>query len=254
MDERKPTKILEERLNAEKILAWYANRDTDDSGKHSQYGYYRETSIDIPHLTSQYGAIVRFLNDGSDLDSGVGSGFFVRPNILVTAYHVVINDHSDPNAEGVLTKDGKFISLNRSKISKPNSLYFGGRDLSDLAIIEFGNDVHDQALKFSDEEPISSQAAVMIGYPHRIHYSEGIMTSFGDVSDFGRGLLHSIPAEQGYSGSPIFSLEGKVIGMHIISLDRDQKLGPDFIYKKSIPAYIILQALKEFQTQPQQNY
>jgi len=129
MDKRKLPDILEERLDIEKIRAWYREWEKCDGTKqsivninsqYSQDGYYKEPNIQIPQLTDQYGAIVRLVYSKSDPSSGVGSGFFVRPDILVTAYHAVINDDPNLNAERILTKNGKFISLSESKVTKLN--------------------------------------------------------------------------------------------------------------------------------------
>lgn len=271
--------ILEGKLDIKKIMEWYdewyeldktpsysieaaANEYLLIANKYSQSGYYREGNVILPQLTSQFLGIVRFVGSEAD-SSGVSTGFFVEPNILVTAHHnITYYENEFPHTWGAMIKNRGFVTLSNSDITKRSDL--------ELAIIELEDSMQSQILELSEETP-RFQPIVAVGYTDRIPYHKSIMASFGALLDYEytalgatpiaslpsksnyeqnlmkQCIFGTAPSEAGYSGSPIFSLSGSVIGMHIgrILTVNQSILGipPTQIV---MPAHKISQALKDY--------
>jgi len=189
-----------------------------DNKRLYQRGLYREPNVDIPEIVDLYPAVVAFVDAGDDAEKGFGSGFFVSPRTLVTAYHVIQDYRKKPNnKKGILTKEGEYISLIGSRITRPN------RRL-DLALIEFEDDVHDMFLELSEEIPYLDPV-IAAGYPLEVQPSEGIMSSFG-AAYAGQNWC-TCPAVMGFSGGPAFSLDGKVIGLLVTSNPESHTISED---------------------------
>ena len=140
-------------------------------------------------------------------ESGIshGSGFFVsQEGYILTAAHVVVG-----RSLVVKTYDGRFYEAQHIKTD---------REL-DLALIKAISSTE----KFT-EVGIGDSSAVekgdrilVIGTPISGEYEYTSVTGIISGIDRHRGLLQlSIPTYQGHSGSPVFDIQGRAIGVIIM--------------------------------------
>lgn len=251
MFEKPEFRVLKETLTVERINDWYHSLGdlnlffdhikNDDIDKHkalqqimddydkskqeySQDGFYTEDNVHIPQLTGHYGGIVAFVASEKNSKKSRGTGFFIRPNLLLTAYHVVA-DLLPGTEKGVKTGAGEFIPLEGSRIIDPynsastrkghrsyRDIALGLHRYRDIALIEFASDVNYEVLKLSDDESLSMQPSIAVGYDGNRPIKEGLLTSFG-VAYIGQQSQSTNPVVNGFSGGPHLSLDSKVIGM-----------------------------------------
>ena len=140
-------------------------------------------------------------------ESGIshGSGFFVsQEGYILTAAHVVVG-----RSLVVKTYDGRFYEAQHIKTD---------REL-DLALIKAISSTE----KFTEVDIGDSSAVekgdriLVIGTPITREYEHTSVTGIISGIDRHRGLLQlSIPTYQGHSGSPVFDVQGRAIGVIIM--------------------------------------
>ena len=143
-------------------------------------------------------------------ENGLGSGFFIDKNLLVTNYHVV-EDAEDGvvslKTQGGIEDAGKVVVTDEeSDLAIIRTLR------SDYTALEMGSDV---GLKMGDE-------IFVIGSPEGL----GGTLSQGIISAQRRGdrLQITAPISSGSSGSPVFSKDFKIIGISVSYMPEGQNL------------------------------
>ena len=155
------------------------------------------------------------MRDGKDKPISLGSGFFVRPDVVATNYHVikgasdglvkVVGKTSIYRIEGVVGFDKKKdLALLKLKgvIGKPLIL-------ADISKIEVGQEV------FALGNPKGLEGTI----------SQGIISG-SNLRDVGDENLIQItaPISPGSSGGPVVNKKGEVIGVAVASLSGGQNL------------------------------
>ena len=158
--------------------------------------------------------IITFNENGKPISQG--SGFFVRPNVVVTNYHVIksasaasvkmVGNSRNYSVDGVvgIDKTNDLVLLSVSGLfGKPLSL------VSDLARIDVGQDI------FALGNPQGLEGTI----------SSGIVSS-KVLRQIGRENLIQItaPISPGSSGGPVVNEIGQVIGVATASLESGQNL------------------------------
>ena len=147
-------------------------------------------------------------------NGGIGSGFVIFDNAVVTNHHVV----SDAKSAEIIFHDGTKVSSNKT--------LFLDR-VRDIAILEVkGIPATAIAVAFFGEVPKQGATVIAIGHPQGANYSvtKGIVSAVRSAED----LMRQFPGEQfagtwiqtdaainpGNSGGPLVGLNGQVVGMN----------------------------------------
>lgn len=135
-------------------------------------------------------------------ETAFGSGFVVDPSgVIVTNYHVI------QGASDLLVKmkDGEIYD-------RVDVLEYDTR--RDLVVIKIRAFKPLPTLALADREVEVGEDAVAIGNPKGLEHtvSAGIISAYRQAEGY-RLIQISVPISPGSSGGPLFSLEGKVIGI-----------------------------------------
>ena len=134
-----------------------------------------------------------------------GSGFFIGPGKILTSAHVIEDVYSIRIISSMTT-------YNRVTILKMDE------DM-DLALLTI-NYCREKFLTLENKQiPIRDQNLVAVGYNYdedKNDVSYGIVHAV--VSDEGvQDIINSVPIYAGWSGGPLFNLEGHVVGIHTMA-------------------------------------
>ncbi|WP_313385960.1 serine protease [Chishuiella sp.] len=148
-----------------------------------------------------------------------GTGFFITPNIILTAYHVIIDER--------IEEDKIELILNDNKIGKCNVLSFDEQSDVCLLICDYNNTI---SLPLTTSNIRINEAWESFGFPYQGE-TEGLRI-YGTINQIVNDEKYNILLNcqeidvnynyGGLSGSPVIS-NGKVIG--IILSQIDDKLG-----------------------------
>ncbi len=146
-------------------------------------------------------------------ESGLGSGFFVDTNKIITNYHVIENIDK---ANIILNNsDKKYTVLGYLAVDKANDLV--------LLQIDFNNV---NFIKLESKMPQPGEKVYAIGSPIGLAktISEGIVSGIRDF-EHKKLLQITAPISQGSSGCPILNEEGNVVGVAVAGIDNASNVG-----------------------------
>ena len=154
--------------------------------------------------------------DASNEVKMTGSGFFIRPGLVVTNLHVIENAHR----VDVRTFDGKgktYPVLGVSRIDVEG-------DLALLSVEMPG--ARPRTLALSQVVPDEGERIFVIGNPLRLEgsVSDGIVAAVREVPNLGKIIQITAPISQGNSGSPVFNMRGEVVGVVTIKVTNGQDI------------------------------
>lgn len=174
-------------------------------------------------IESKKTAVVAIMAENKDKPSegGIGTGFFINDNYIVTNFHVV--------------GDGNYnlkVGMENNDAIYDAEIVFGDKD-SDIAVIKLKDwdkfkkeNPQLTYLKFADKMPKATDTAWAIGHPWGLFYS----ISKGIISVEGRKSPNPIPTWwiqsdahifQGNSGGPLLNEDGEVIGINSVMIARE---------------------------------
>ena len=139
-------------------------------------------------------------NNGKTL--GIGSGFFVKPNLIATNYHVI-----EGAAKGTAKLVGKYTTYNIEGVTATDKT----NDLALLKVTAYGI----KPLPLGDSDAVRIGATVYVaGNPKGLEgtFSDGIISSLRDKLTKER-LQMTAPISPGSSGGPVLNRKGEVIGV-----------------------------------------
>jgi len=173
--------------------------------------------------------------DSANTPLGLGSGFFIEPQKLITNYHVI---------EGA----GRIVVKNSSTGLQCEVVNIASYSkYLDLAVLQI--DKSGQPLTISKQKDHSvGDKVVAIGNPRGLEstVSEGIISATRKVDDF---FIYQItaPISPGSSGGPLFNDKGQVIGVTTATITEGQNLN------FSIPIWLIPRLKKGGSWEPAKN-
>ena len=133
---------------------------------------------------------------------GIGSGFFVKSNLIATNYHVI-----EGAAKGTAKLVGKYTTYDIEGITATDRI----NDLALLKVTAYG--VKPLSLGDSDSVRIG-ETVYVAGNPKGLEgtFSDGIISSRRD-KDTKERLQMTAPISPGSSGGPVLNRKGEVIGI-----------------------------------------
>jgi tetratricopeptide (TPR) repeat protein len=159
-------------------------------------------------------AVVTYNSKNEALMSG--SGFFIRPGQVITNLHVI---EGAQRAE-VRTLDGKGRTY---KVLGT----LGVDEEGDLALLSIDMP-QDRArvLEMTEDVPEEGEDIFVIGNPLRLEgsISNGIVSAVREVPNLGRIIQVTAPISHGNSGSPLFDMKGRVVGVITIKVTNGQNI------------------------------
>ena len=142
------------------------------------------------------------MKDKNGKTLGIGSGFFVKPNLIATNYHVI-----EGAAKGTAKLVGKYITYNIEGVTATDKI----NDLALLKVTAYGI----KPLSLGDSDAVRIGATVYVaGNPKGLEgtFSDGIISSRRD-KDTKERLQMTAPISPGSSGGPVINRKGEVIGI-----------------------------------------
>ena len=170
----------------------------------------------INHLFSQDASLIYKNTVNStvtiETDIGLGSGFFVAPNIIATNYHVM---------EGALTAN---CYLNNSDTKYKIDGYLGADRSVDLILLKVST-LTKPAIKFSSTTVAIGQKVYVIGSPKGFPatISDGIVSGMRDFEGY-KLIQMTAPISPGSSGGPVLNSNGELIGISVSQLKDGQNI------------------------------
>src|ERR687886_3101885 len=145
-----------------------------------------------------------------------GSGFFVRPGQVVTNLHVI---------EGARRVEVKTLDGKGRIYQSPGALAIDEEgDLALLAVEMPAERAH--ASELTAALPDEGEKIFVIGNPLRLEGSvaDGIVSAVREVPNFGRIIQITVPISHGNSGSPVFNMQGQVVGVVTVKVVNGQNI------------------------------
>jgi S1-C subfamily serine protease len=154
--------------------------------------------------------------DAKDESLMTGSGFFVSPGQVVTNLHVV---KGATRAE-IKTLDGK------GRIY-PIKGALAVDEEGDLALLSIDMPLErTRSIELATGLPDEGEPIFVIGNPLKLEgsVSDGIVSAVREVPNTGQIIQITAPISHGNSGSPVFNLQGQVLGVVTIKVSNGQNI------------------------------
>lgn len=169
-----------------------------------------------------------------------GSGFFVSPDRIVTAAHVI----KDARAARIRAFDGRTYTVQG---------ILAINEARDLVLLQTSATMPEgSALKIAQSSPFDGEKIFVVSNPQGYAWktSRGTVIETWDFQGLGQLLSISASIMPGSSGGPVVNLEGEVVGvadMHIVSGEEFNLAVPGVSLKTLLPG--TLQPLEGFTAQ-----
>ena len=153
------------------------------------------------------------MKDSAGKTLGIGSGFFVKSNIIATNYHVI-----EGAAKGTAKLVGKYTTYDVEGVTATDKT----NDLAFLKVTAYVT----KPLSLGDSDKVRIGATVYVaGNPKGLEgtFSDGIISSRRDKNTKER-LQMTAPISPGSSGGPVLNKKGEVIGVSFMTLLGGQNL------------------------------
>lgn len=147
-----------------------------------------------------------------ETDNGLGSGFFVAPNIIATNYHVI---------EGATEA---ICYVNNSTTKYKIEGYVAADQNVDLILLKVLS-LNKPALQMSTETVSPGQQVYVLGSPKGLPatISDGIVSGMRDFEGY-KLIQMTAPISPGSSGGPVLNSKGQLIGISVMQLTEGQNL------------------------------
>jgi hypothetical protein len=147
-----------------------------------------------------------------ETNKGLGSGFFVAPNIIATNYHVIEGAsyaNCYTNEQGAKYEIDGYLAVDKNV---------------DLVLLQVSK-LNKPALQFAVTSPAIGQNIYVVGSPKGLPatISEGIVSGLRDLNNY-KLIQMTAPISPGSSGGPVVNSNGELIGISVSQLRDGQNL------------------------------
>src|SRR6266850_2054554 len=159
-------------------------------------------------------AIATFDEKGEPL--ATGSGFFIRPEQVLTNLHVL---------RGAYRAEIRTLDVKGRVYPVTGVLSFD--DEGDLAVLSVNIPAERaRPVEISTALPEDGEKIFVIGNPLRLEgsVSDGIVSAVREVPNLGRIIQITAPVSHGNSGSPLLNMRGQVIGIVTVKVTNGQNI------------------------------
>ena len=181
----------------------------------AQSGVAQESLPDlVRRLKPTVVAIVTYDASGDALTTG--SGFFIRPGQVVTNLHVM----RGARRSEIRTLDGK------GRVHQVEGVLAFDEE-GDLALLSVPTPPERaRSSELSPALPDEGERVFVIGNPLKLEgsVSDGIVSAVREVPGVGKIIQTTAPISHGNSGSPIFNLKGKIVGVVTVKVTNGQNI------------------------------
>ena len=164
----------------------------------------------------------------------LGSGFFISKNgDVITNYHVI----QGASSADIKTADGK---------TYPITYILAGDEQNDVTRLSVNiPSSFVYPLPLNQTIPDVGERIIVYGSPLGLEntVSDGIVSAIRDIPDYGRIIQITAPISPGSSGSPVFNMQGEVIGIATFQIIEGQNLN-FAIPSKRISSLILIEKNK----------
>jgi tetratricopeptide (TPR) repeat protein len=177
------------------------------------FGGCRSTFVRRAHLC-EHPAVVALYAEGAGKRKLVGSGFFVRPGVLVTAHHVVRRtafEASGPATTPSLVAES--VDGSRHRVVRVR----GTSPSDDVAVIETEAADAYPAVPLRGDSPAVGEPVIVVGYVAGMRLEPGRVVTSPWVDDPEREgrFVATCNVAGGHSGGPLFDGDGRVVGVAV---------------------------------------
>jgi Flp pilus assembly protein TadD len=145
---------------------------------------------------------------------GVGTGFFVAPDRVVTARHV-------------LARSGRAVVRTHEGVSVPIVGILAEERNVDLVLVQLARPVETAALlDVAPEAPKVGERLFALSSPLGLEFtaSDGIVSAYRDVPGAGVSMQHTVAVSIGSSGCPLLNDRGEVVAVQTGVLTAGQRI------------------------------
>jgi len=151
----------------------------------------------------------------ADIDGkpiALGSGFFVRDNLIATNHHVI---HNAAEVQGKIV--GATSAFRIAGVVADN-------EKDDLSLLQ-ADAFHGESLRLAEDQAAVGDTVYVMGNPEGLEgtFSQGNVSSFREIDDVRRVQI-SAPISHGSSGGPVVNEKGLVIGVAVSGYETGQNL------------------------------
>lgn len=167
---------------------------------------------DIAHLSFP-SVVLLVTQDDQGQPLALGSGFFVRPGIIATSFHVI---------EGAARAWAKHIGQ-KGKYEIQGDV--GVDAEKDLALLKVESNTEPPLVLGNSDQATVGDTVFVVGNPRGLEgtLSEGIVSAVRTVAG-GKLLQITAPLSPGSSGGPVINAQGQVIGVAAAAMSGGQNL------------------------------
>lgn len=198
--------------------------------------YMNKSTVDIVRQVKP--ATVLIANRIDDAKGGIGTGFIVGDNLIVTNNHVI-----DGNGELFVYSSNSSVKYKAQVINKDKTA-----DLATIKLLDwnkFSKNEHPNVVALSDEETELGDKIIVIGHPWGLTWtvSEGIISGKNRKQSQTPQFFDQVDANlfQGNSGGPVFDEEGNVVCVSAVMLT-----GEGGSYGFCLPSELVQKVLADF--------
>lgn len=188
----------------------------DESSGTTVSGFPLEHLEHVASLHEEFRSSIVNMDIGDMYSKTGGTGWLVAPDVVLTNEHVLPRRGEDLPIR-VETYDG--IMIDATEIARDSQM--------DIALVRLDRPINAEPLRISTSPVTEDSAIFSIGHPSSLPRtwvtSVGVVASRKDPDV----LFSTIPVSMGASGSPVFNLEGEVVG--IIWGTQSVPIGENFV-------------------------
>jgi S1-C subfamily serine protease len=155
--------------------------------------------------------VVLLTEDSAGKPAALGSGFFVRDDVIATNHHVI--QHASRVYAKIIGQNRRFEIVGTVGIDEEG----------DLALLKIGSKSNAHPLRLADANQVAvGDEIYVLGNPEGLEgtFSQGMVSALRG----NRYIQITAPISHGSSGSPVLNQRGEVVGVAVSAIEEGQNL------------------------------